>query len=190
MKYVSIGALLLLMVTACSTNKQVDYKVYDEIIDSAEMMSYFEDLTLDTTGNSESAMILKYFDGSTDLEYEYDQGEDPSYDALYYAITVTTEKSTRSAREAFGLTKSGLVAGTKLFGGNTHEVEDIDLPGEQNYYATLHNEYGQFGFIFVTRSGKIIYSFILSGIFTEDHYTLNEVVLPNIQNLHNFTLLE
>lgn len=176
----------LLLLASCTSNKEIDFKLYDEITHAEEMMSYFEDLALDTSGLSETASITKYFDGSWDLEYEYDNAEDPRFDAMYYSITIESVRTSSEARQTFGFTKTALKAGNRLFGTTSQEVEGMYLPGDQNYYATLHNELGQIGILYVTRHGTVVYSLILSGVYAEDHYILEEIILPELDKLGSF----
>lgn len=176
-----------LMFSSCMTDEDVDWKDYDIITTASQMNAYYDGLNLDLSGNSETAAITKYFDGTADITYEYENTEDPKYDPLYFSITVDVGLTEKDARETYTISKLALIEVGELVDFENEEIP-VDLGHDETYYSLRSYEGELNGHLFVTRKGKNVYSMIISGLYSDDHSLLYDLIVPAISDLENFKL--
>lgn len=177
--------LLFIFLSSCISENDVDITKYPMVTTASELAQYYE-LNLELSGNREETSVNKYIDGSFDLEYTYDFTETDRYDPLYYSITITKERSIKDAKQTFSLTNGAISLVSNSFSSDTIEIDTLDLPGDENYYAISTYEGQKHGVLFSMRKGKIVYNLITSGIYTDDHSILLELILPEIENMEHF----
>jgi len=189
MKSEIILIILLFYLTSCSTEENVKFSEY-EIITTAKEINNYYNISLDTTGSSEEGRIRKFIDGSYELKYSYDLLETEEFHPLFYSIKIEVEPTASDAIENFGLSKKILFATNKTIGQKVIEIDSLELPGDQNYYAIRTSENKPVGLFFLIRKGNRIYTIIMSGLYSSDHSLILDLVIPKLKDLDNFTLLE
>ncbi|GAA4279302.1 hypothetical protein [Aquimarina mytili] len=182
-----LAILLFLILSSCVPNRNIDISKYP-IITTVTELSEVYDVSLDLSGNHEKSALTKYIDGSFELEYEYDLLETDKYDPLFYSITITKERTVREAIQTYLITKGATNLVSNSFSQGTITIDTLELPGDENYYALRTFEGELNGVLFSMRKGKYIYDLIISGIYTEDHSLLFDLILPEIENLTDFKL--
>ncbi|WP_299433703.1 hypothetical protein [uncultured Maribacter sp.] len=181
--------LVCLIFCSCISDDTIEVSKYPIITTIKEITEVY-DINLDLSGKSETCSVHKYFDGSVELEYTYDLIETDRYSPLYYSITIAKERSVKEAKKAYQLTNGAYNIVASSFGQGTEEVKNINLPGEDSFYAIRTYDGEPNGVLLTIRDGKFIYNLITSGIYTEDHSLVKEVILPEIENLKRFTIVE
>ncbi len=185
MRLILIGVLLALF--SCKTNDEVDISKYPMITTAKELMDFY-DLRLDTLGAHEESKIINYFDGSSELEYTYDFIDTENYDPLYYSITIEKERTIKDAIEMYTIGKGAVSLVINTGDEDSEEITEVELPGDQNYYAVRTFDGEPHGLYFTMRKGKVVYTLIMSGLYSEDHSVLYDLIFPEIENLENFSL--
>lgn len=176
-----------MMVCSCKTIDNIDSSKYPMITTAKELSEYY-DLLLDTTGRHETSKITKYFDGSVDLEYTYDFLETEEYDPLFYSVTIDKERTVSDALQTYVISKGAvkLVMNSGVQGST--KIESLDLPGDDNFYALRTYNGEPNGIYFTMRQGKVVYTIIMSGLYSEDHGLLLDLILPKIEKLEFFEI--
>ena len=182
--------LFLVLVTfSCITRNDVDIKDYPIVTTINELSDYY-DLKIDNSGKYETTSITNYFDGSSELEYAYELLESEEYDPLYYSITIAKERTIKDAKESYWLGKGAVKLLGNSFDQGAIEIDSLQLPGDDSYYAfrTLDGEPN--GMFFIVRKGTTIYTMILSGIYTSDHSLITDLLIPKITNLEEIEIIK
>ena len=172
---------------SCTTDNSIDWRKYDVITNVDELSDYYPELNLDRNGNYEKAYLSNYFDGTKELVYEYELLDSENYDPLFYSITIETTNRIKDAKDSFRLTKSALKTGNRIGSMRLEEVE-IELPGDENYYAIRTLNGAPSGLLYISRRGRNVYSLIVSGIYSDDHSIITDLINPEISSLDQFSL--
>lgn len=158
------------------------------IITRASELQDLYGISLDSSGTSESCKIFKYIDGTFELDYEYDLIETDEFLPLFYSITIESALSEKEALSNFNLEKNIYSKADKL-GGFKHElIDSLNLPGDPYFYAVRIYQGSPNGLIFMSRQGRMIYTLIISGLYSSDHSILEDLILPDIKNLMGFNI--
>lgn len=178
---------MVTLLTACSSNDNIDISKYPMITPVKELAEVY-DLRLEESGAYETSALTKYLDGSVELEYSYDLIETQEYDPLFYNITIEKERTVSDAKDMYSLGKGTLNLVGNSFEQGIEEIDSLDLPGDQNYYALRTYEGQPSGMLFKMRKGTVIYTMMISGIYTTDHSLLYDHILPKIEDLESFKI--
>jgi len=172
---------------SCSKKQSVDYLNYD-ILTTAKEICLFYDFPLDTTGVHETAEIVTFYDKSYELKYSYDYLETNEYNPLFYSIKIEVENSIEEATRDFNLNKVALKTTNKTIGLELEEIDSLILPGDQNYYAIRTKDKSPNGIFLIIRKNKVVYTLIMSGLYSSDNSLLNDLILPKIEKLETFKI--
>jgi len=175
------------LILSCTTKKDLDISKYPIITTAAELSEYY-DLKLDKSGEYESSAIIKYLDGSKELEYSYDLAETKYFDPLIYYITIQQERSVRDAKEVYVLGKTAIRLTGNSFNQGTIEIDSLMLPGDEYYYALRTYNDVPNGMFYTVRKGARIYTMMISGVYTSDHSLLYDLILPRIESLETYDI--
>lgn len=118
--------------------------------------------------SAESVAKTKYFDGSYDLDYTYDDSEDP--ESPYLNCSVAFERTRQDARSAYWATWGGGKLGLSYLSDVSIAVverNDIFRWGDESRFAVLELEGRPIGNMFVMREGKIVYFLMFTGAAVE-----------------------
>ena len=181
--------LLVLVAVSCSTRNDVDIKAYPIVTTINELSDYY-DLKIDNSGKYETASITNYFDGSSGLEYAYELLESEEYDPLFYSITIEKERTIKDAKEVYWLEKGAIKLVANSFDQGTVEIDSLQLPGDDSYYALRTHEGEPNGMIYMVRKGTIIYTMVISGLYTIDNSLINDLLIPKLTHLEEFEIIE
>lgn len=179
--------VVAVMMSSCSTKDNIDIKDYPIVTTVNELAEYY-DLQIEKTGKYETTSVTNYFDGSSELEYEYDSIESEDYEELYYSITIEKERTLKDAIEIYGLGKGALKLVGNSFDQGTMEIDSLQLPGDNSYYAFRTFEGEPNGMFYMVRKGTRIYTMVISGLYTPDHSLITELLNPKIMHLEEFEI--
>lgn len=181
--------LLVVIAVSCSTRNDVDIKDYPIVTTINELSKYY-DLKIDNSGKYETTSITKYFDGSYVLEYAYELLESEDYDPLYYSITIEKERTIKDAKEVYFLGIGAVKFVGNSFDQGTIEIDSLQLPGDDSYYALRTLEGEPSGMFYIVRKGTIIYTMMISGIYPSDHSLITDLLTPKITHLEEFEIIK
>lgn len=169
----------------CSTRSiQEAEKQY--LVTIADLQQYGVELNHKASG--ESFEVTKFFDSSQEIEYEYDSDNDPKNKlSLYLSSCVEIHNSERAAKDAFKNTIAGYKLGTFITpnGVDIKAAENLFTLGDDNYSAYYVSNGNKGGNIISTRKDKVVYSFILSGLYFDDKESLHELIAPKLNKVIN-----
>ena len=123
-----------------------------------------------------------YFDGSRELEYEFELPDDAVHEnALYMSVSITFEKNAADAKFSQGVEKFGADTGMKLAGLRLEEREGFFRYGDESSFYVLLKDGEAVGNFFVTREGAKVYTVILAGVSFDDREMWAGLVTPRLQ---------
>lgn len=184
-----ICILLYILFLSCSSDKVSNISKYP-IITSIKELSNNYDINLDRSGDYETCTTTKYLDGSFELDYEYDLTDTYDFDPLFYSITIESQPTAKDAKDIFRFGKKTILTVNDLSGFGIEEVNSIPIIGDEYYYALRTLEGENNGFLFMIRRQNIVYTLITSGLYSTDHSIITDLVLPDIENLSDFKLID
>lgn len=182
--------LIIIGIISCTIERNVDFKKY-VLITTAQEVSEFYNINLDTSGNSESAFVKKWKDGSYDFTYTYEVLYSDKYTPLYYSIDISERNSEEEAKEEFNLIK--LQFKNSWISDSYRTIKQYDSvisSGDQNFYAVRNLNGKPNGIFFAYRKNNIVYSLISSGYLKNDHSFIKNLVEPKIKDLDKFKMTE
>ena len=152
------------------------------------------DMFLDWSGDpyapdysGEKLIKTRFFDGSYDVDYDFNVPEDP--DAPYLNCNITIEKNKADANVSYVSMWSGALLGMHMLGDADVEVterNDIFRWGDESTFAILSVDGEPFGNMFSARKGTRVFFIIFSGIYTDDGEFVNDLLLPVLSELHTY----
>lgn len=122
------------------------------------------DLRITEPVSNETFTIERSWDGSLDIDYEYD-GSDAAApdDALYVQGSVSLQPSLRDARMVQGAMRLGLGIGNRLNDLKTRAVPGFSF-GEASELGVIVSDGADVGNFMIVRDGRRVYTLILSGV--------------------------
>ena len=181
--------VLVVIVVSCKTRNDVRIKDYPIVTTINELAKYYN-LKIDESGKYETASITNYLDGASELEYSYELLESKQHDPLFYSVTIEKETSVKGAKEVYSLGKGIVKIAGNSFEQGTVEIDSMELPGDDSYYALRTFEGEPNGMFYIVRKGTCVYTMMVSGIYTSDHSLITELLNPKIIHLEEFDLVE
>ncbi|MBT4692209.1 MAG: hypothetical protein HOB73_02575 [Planctomycetaceae bacterium] len=186
-----IGAMLLVvglgvLYALGSTEERVSRSDQVAIINIDRLLDWSGDLYIpDYSG--EKIVKTRFFDGSYDVDYEFDVPEDPN--APYLNCNIAIEKNKADAKTTYVTMWAGALVGMKIFGDANIDVierDDIFRWGDESTFAILSLDGEPFGNMFSTRKGNRVLFIIFSGIYTDDRELIGSLLLPILSQLHTY----
>jgi stress-induced morphogen len=110
------------------------------------------------------------------------------FHSLYYSIIISQEKNKSKAAQTFEIQKTTALATNSAIGLDATVIDSLNLPGDDSYYAIRIMDNEPNGIIFITRKDRVVYMLITSGLHTEDHSLLLNLILPKITQLKDLEL--
>jgi hypothetical protein len=133
----------------------------------------------------ESFRKTRYFDGSMDVDYEFQTPEDAP-EPLYLSVTVTFERTVRDAKASYLVQRGAAVVGGKIGGIETETLQDFFDYGDDSYFGLLKGEKGPVGNVFGTRVGRKVYFTFLAGVYFDDPQGWAEWVTPKLDYMKGY----
>lgn len=140
----------------------------------------------DTFQGQETFRRNHYFDGSMEVEYEFETPDDATA-ALSLHTIVGFEKTVADAIDSYRLLQGGIGAGTQVGGGPLREVPDFYRWGDESYCAVVPGRSGPAGNVFITRQGKKTFLVAIVGIYFDDPKAWDVLVRPKLEYLDGYT---
>lgn len=136
------------------------------------------DLRIAAPESNETFTIDRSWDGSFDVDYEYD-GSDAveSNDALYVQGSLSIQPSLRDARMVQGAVKLGLGIGNRLNDLKTRAVPGFSF-GEASELGVIVSGGVDVGNFMIVRDGRRVYTLILSGVCVTNAADWNGLMRP------------
>ncbi len=128
------------------------------------------------TAQRESYKKMRYFDGSYELEYEF-EAPDESPDYIYVYSSLSVERKASDAMTVYLAMDVGFRIGN-MAAGDVDIVEDNEFYqyGDASKFKRIVHEGRQIGNMFITRSGKRVYFVVVSGTYFDDAQLWGEVI--------------
>ena len=116
------------------------------------------------------------FDGTVEIEYEFETPDSEVEHSLYLDVVVTVSRATSDARISRGAEKLGLLGGLKLEGIVQEEKPGFYKYGDSSDFFVLKKDGTPVGNYFSVRDGKKTYSILLAGMYIEDATVWKDLV--------------
>ena len=156
---------------------------WDVVVDAHDVAHWLEGMAVED--NEGTLSKVRYFDGSYDIEYEYD----PPDGAVYISSTLTVERKLTDAFATYLPLWTATAAGFSLGGEATVEIDerkDFFEWGDQSRFAVLLTDGDPFGNLFIARDGTRVVFFLLAGVYFDDRDLWSEFIGPTLQNTREY----
>lgn len=179
MKNLTFLFSLLLLSSCVSKEMQPDEKAL--LFTRADAISEYDFNLSDNDQPVENFSKSVYFDGSKELEYEYEsKEEDPEF--LYIYNSVSLERKESDANITYGAIGLGMKWGQE--DGVTFRSLDHEFSfGEKSSVKLVRNQGMNVGNVFTIKKGKLVYFLAVYGIYAEDRVALEGLVLDKLEAL-------
>jgi len=178
------GLLLVLLFLAAGCTKQsIDEKDLPLLLTAGELVEY--GIPVDSTEQFESFGRTRYFDGSVDVDYEFETPGDAA-DPLYMAVTVTFERTVRDAKASYLAERGASLVVGRIGGMETEALPGFFDYGDDSYFVLLKGEQGPVGNVFGTRVGKKVYFVLLAGAYFDDPEQWSDWVMPKLRYMEAY----
>jgi len=153
------------------------------LVTVGDLAPYFPDLNPDLS--VEKFTKTRYLDRSYDLEYEYEHPDEATPLYLYCAVTV--ELSESDARMSYQGYRIGTNIGFSLEEGVTlKDRDDLFRWGDASMCRQIRSGGSLVGNFFLTRKGRRVFCFSITGVYFDDTETLRELLLPHLERLSSY----
>ena len=121
------------------------------------------------------------FDGTIEVEYEFETPDSEKDHPLYMTVVVTVSRRKSDARVEQGAEKIGILAGLKLQGMTQEEKVDFYKYGDSSSFFILKKDGMPVGNYFTVREGTKTYTILLAGMYIDDPEVWKELVEPKLK---------
>jgi hypothetical protein len=135
---------------------------------------------------AETFVVLRQFDGSRNINYEYHSGRDPKAETRVNLTSMTmVTTSSLGAKQAFTVQEMTTKAGLKLAQGK-HGATLLDNPGlltvgDAHYAGVFQHNGKTSGNLFMVRQGRIVFTVVLFGLVLEETEEADKLFLPLVE---------
>jgi hypothetical protein len=130
----------------------------------------------------------KLFDGSFQVEYEYEVPENAPGDRVFLYSCITVERKKSDAMASQGIEQAGIAVGMLGTDVSLEEVKDFYTYGDSARFYDIKNKGGaKVGNYFTAREGAKVYSVIIAGFYTEDREIWVEMVGDKLKRFSSYT---
>ena len=130
----------------------------------------------------------KLFDGSFQVEYEYEVPDDVPGDHVYVYSCVTVERKKSDAIASQGVEQAGIAVGMLGTDVSLEEVKDFYAYGDSARFYEIKNKSGaKVGNYFTVREGAKVYSIIIAGFYTDDREIWVEMIGDKLARFSSYT---
>ena len=131
---------------------------------------------------------LTYLDGTKELEYEYDEELNDS--APWISCTVTYERRRADAVTSYEGAWLGIVGALKLSGEpvTCEDRSDLFRWGDRSRFGVLKHDGDPYGNLFSARKGKLVYFFMITGLYFDDAASIKELLEPVLNRAANYKI--
>ena len=121
----------------------------------------------------------KYFDGSFDIDYEFDVPEGENL--MYIAETITIERKKSDAKLGQIAEDSGIGLALMAQGLEKVEIPDFFKYGDSSTFYSLKKDGVIVGNYFTVLEDKKVYSILITGVYVDDPETWRDLVEPKLK---------
>jgi hypothetical protein len=147
-----------------------------------DLAPWLDDVTPDRS--AETVQKSRYFDGSWDIEYEY---EHPDEDVpLYINSSVTVEHTTQDARTTYASLGVGVRIGltvSKTEGMQLVDRNDLYRWGDQSRCTLVTVGGRPVGTLFLARKATYVFYFAVTGLALDNGAELGQLLDPHLKRL-------
>lgn len=135
---------------------------------------------------AESFTVMRQFDGSRHINYDYNTSRDPNAPADTRLNTTTmtmVHTSSLSAIQAYKMQEVTTKTAIKLGQGKGALVDTPNLitVGDAHYAGVFRNDNQSTGHLFVVRQGRFVFTVLIFGLVFEDAEDVNALFLPLVE---------
>lgn len=170
----AVAVLGLAGLAGCQRGLPVEEAERQMLLRAADLVEY--GYGLEDVAPFEKFDKTRYFDGSSEITYEFNTPESESDHPLYVNVTLTFERKTSDAMVSHGTEKTALKYGLKIGGIEAREVEKFHEFGDSSTFYILEKDGKPVGNLFSARQGAKVYSLVMSGMYFDDADTWKELM--------------
>ena len=177
-----VGVILSGFIFIGCTTRNIREEEKDLLVTVEELENY--GLNINHPAEGESYILKTNFDGSTEIEYEYDSKKDSNNDDNLWLkseaeISNTPDEAIISFKDRINAYKLGLAIGSS----DIEIVEDPELfdLGDESYGAYLAAGERNLGNLLVIRKGNTVFSLLLTGKYIDNPQLLHELMIPKLE---------
>ena len=164
----------LALLVGCERNLPVEATEKEMVLRAGDLVDY--GYGMEKTEQFEKFGKTRFFDGSSEISYEFETPDSEEDHALYVNVTITFEKNTSDAWVSQGAEKVGMKYGLKAAGIEAREIKDFYKFGDTSEFYLLEKDGNPIGNMFFARQGKRIYTLVMSGMYFNDAATWKELI--------------
>ena len=136
------------------------------------------EMTIEQTVEHETFTKTKFFDGSVQIEYEF---EPPENFGIYLTETISFEPKKSEAKTMRSLEDSTVGLALRAYGLEKVEIPDFYKYGDSSIFYALKKDGRTVGNYFtVVENGKV-FSLMIAGVFIDDPDVWREIVEPKLK---------
>ena len=168
--------------------KEIDPEDYPFLLLAKDLQIY--NLKLDLSGSAEKARLKKWINGVYDIKYEYDRRDSDDFNTLFFSVKLEIEKNKKEAKETYNEGLAVITKTSAVVGMPCREIKNTIIWGDENYYAVREKNGNPVGLIFKGRLNNKVYTIIMAGLYSSDHSLITDLVIPKLQNIDAFQIIE
>lgn len=138
------------------------------------------------TERHENFEKTRYFDGSVEIDYEFEPPE--STDTIYMSETIRFEPKQADARIGRAAEDTGISLGLKIYGVEKEEIPNFYNYGDSSRFYALKKDGRNVGNYFTVIDGKKVFSLFVVGVYFDDPATWKGLVEPKLKLLSAYDL--
>ncbi|MGH9750291.1 MAG: hypothetical protein ACRD6R_10245 [Candidatus Polarisedimenticolia bacterium] len=173
-------AILALVLPGCTTS-EVSEQEKNAVLTAADLADWgFE---APDGGAKETWKATRWFDGSRQIEYEYETPDGAGGDFLYLTVTVDLERRPSDSRTTYLAGQAGLGVIKMKKTIERKEVASSCDYGDECVLFLLLNEGNPVGNQFLVRTGLNVYTVQLVGLYFSEAETWHRLMAPRIESV-------
>ena len=130
----------------------------------------------------------RLFDGSVQVEYEYEVPEKAPGNRLFVYSCVTVERKKADAIASQGVEQAGIAVGLLGTDVSLEEVPGFFAYGDSaRFYEIKNKEGAKVGNYFTAREGAKVYSLVIAGFYTDDREIWAEMIGDKLKRFSSYT---
>lgn len=177
-------ASLCLLALACTRTLPVEEQEKAMLLRAGDLVRYGYGLA--ATEKYESFTKTRLFDGSYEIEYEFETPESETENALYLYVQVTVERQASNTLLTQGAERLGVRYGLRKGGVKEREIKDFYRYGDASAFYILEKDGEPIGNLFTVREGGKLYTLLLSGFYFDDPQVWGKVLGPKLSQFSRY----
>lgn len=171
---VTAGFTACVLLAGCESGLPVEAQEKALVLRASDLAPF--GYGLEKTEQFETFSKTRFFDGSREINYEFQTPETEADNPLYMNVTLTFEKKQSDALVSHGVERTAVAAGMRVAGIKSRKIDEFYAYGDSSTFYVLEMDGKPVGNMFLTRDGKKIYLIIMSGFYFDDPGAWKELV--------------